>query len=243
MAGEYQFKDCYDIDELDKLGIKVRLGGEVFDVSFIYEDSELNQDITLAWLGNITFGDIRFASSFTFVKSFRTLFQDKFKILPVFKPVREWSWPEPGKAVKLHATTLTFGMFNVPCNIFRDALYRRLVETIELYKKKKESLKWKYNLYRKYVFNKTPAKKFFRYGPVSPEITVLPNGNEVTVKKFNDKYYIAKVFNPVIIGTGPKGDIYDTEITYFIIEHDFRKNRNRILVELSQEKFDMLKEI
>ena len=72
---------------------------------------------------------------------------------------------------------------------------------------------------------------------------MLPNGNEVTVKKFNDKYYIAKVFNPVIIGTGPKGDIYDTEITYFIIEHDFRENRNRILVELSQEKFDMLKEI
>ena len=239
---EYMFKECYDIDELDKLGIGVRLAG-VFDVEFIYTDTELNQEIRLAAVDGITYGTVKFATAFTFNKNFWALLQDRFIIAPVFKRAKTWTWPAEGRAVLVPQQPLVYGKFDLTLGEFRNVLYNRLVASLELYQKKKEILKWKYGLYRRYVFANTPSKKFLRYGEVKPEITALPNGNEVIIKKFNDKYYLVKVFNPVIIGAGPKGDIYDTEATYFIVEHDFRENRNRILVEFSQEKFDMLKEM
>lgn len=238
---EFQFKDCYDIDELAKHGIIVSYTGSSID--FSYNDTELNQRVLLARFGSFIFDKIQFASSFKFKKDFDTLLHDRFEILPIFKRTKFWVYTVDFKqATLMHDEELCFGNSELTLDEFSKEFNNRLIQSLDIYKRKKEILKWKYNHYRKYALEKVPVKKYLFYLKMDPEMTMLPNGIEVKIVPISKDWFCVKVMESRLVGIDSIGPIYETEPYYYIVNQKYNFS-DFVTNCFTQEEFDKLKSI
>ena len=237
---DYQFKDCYDIDELGKQGIIVTYAG---GVNFSYVDLELNQNVLLAKFDSFIFDKIKFASSFKFKKDFDTLLHDKFEILPIFKRTKFWAHTVDFKqATLMHDEELCFGNSELTLDECSKEFKNRLIQSLDIDKRKKEILKWKYNHYRKYALEKVPIKKFLFYLKMDPEMTMLPNGTEVKIVPISKDWFCVKVMESRLVGIDSIGPIYETEPYYYIVNQKYNFS-DFVTKCFTQEEFDNLKSI
>lgn len=242
---DYQLEDCYDIEELAKHGITVRFTVNS-GVEFVYADTELNQSVILARLDDINRGCIKFSTSFMFNKDFETLLHDKFEILPIFKREKFWAYSVDFKQSTLvYVDDLCLNSSTLTLDEFRKEFNERLKQSLSVYLKKKEILKRKYNQYRKHVMGNTANRKFLFYLKLDPEMTRLPNGNEIRIIPIHEYWFVVKVMVPVLVGVDLAGDIYDTENVYYIIYQDFNKFgfSSQIFGGFNQAQFNIIKSI
>lgn len=238
---EFQFKDCYDTEDLAKLGIKVSYTGG--SVDFSYVDSELNQSVVLARFGSFIYDTIKFASSFKFKKDFDSMLHDKFEILPIFKRTKFWVYTVDFKqATLMHDEELCFGNSEYTLDEFSKEFKNRLIQSLDVYKRKKEILKWKYNHYRNYALGKTPVKKFLFYLKMDPEMTMLPNGTEIKIVPIHEDWFCVKVMESKLVGIDSIGPIYETEPYYYIVNQKYNYS-DFVTNCFTQEEFDILKSI
>ena len=237
----YQFKECYDIDELAKQGIIVTYTGA--SVNFSQIDLELNQNILLAKFGSFIYDKIMFASSFKFKKDFDTLLHDKFEILPIFKRTKFGVYTvDFTRSTLMYDEELCFGTSVLTLAEFSKEFYNRLIQSRDIYKRKKEILKWKYNHYRKYALEKVPVKKFLFYLKMDPEMTMLPNGIEVKIVPISKDWFCVKVMESRLVGIDSIGPIYETEPYYYIVNQKYNYS-DFVTNCFTQEEFDKLKSI
>ena len=238
---EFQFKDCYNVEELSKQGIIVTYTGG--GVNFSYIDLELNQNILLAKFGSFIFDKIMFASSFKFKKDFDTLLHDRFEILPIFKRTKFWTHTVDFKqAILMYNEELCFGNSELTLDEFSKEFNNRLIQSRDIYKRKKEILKWKYNHYRKYALEKVPVKKFLFYLKMDPKMTMLPNGTEVKIVPISKDWFCVKVMESRLVGIDSIGPIYETEPYYYIVNQKYNYS-DFVTNCFTQEEFDNLKSI
>lgn len=237
----FQFKDCYDVDKLAKQGITVIYTGG--SVEFSYIDLELNQTVVLAKFGSFIYDSIKFATSFMFKKDFDSMLHDKFVILPIFKRDKFWAYTVDFKqSTLMHVDDLCFGNSELTLDEFCKEFNDRLIQSLDIYKRKKEILKWKYNHYRKYAMEKTPVKKFLFYLKMDPEMTMLPNGTEIKIVPIHENWFCVKVMESRLVGIDPNGPIYETEPYYYIVNQKYNYS-DFVTNCFTQEEFDILKSI
>ena len=137
---------------------------------------------------------------------------------------------------------LCFGNSELTLDEFSKEFNNRLIQSRDIYKRKKEILKWKYNHYRKYALEKVPVKKFLFYLKMDPKMTMLPNGTEVKIVPISKDWFCVKVMESRLVGIDSIGPIYETEPYYYIVNQKYNYS-DFVTNCFTQEEFDNLKSI